>query len=59
MVDLFLEDEARAGTGLSFDEDFCESARDFSPFVDEVDSLLDLRVLRSPGMVVEKELGLL
>ena len=49
---LFLDDADLAGTGLSFDEELCESARAFSPFVEDVESLLDLRFLRSPGMIV-------
>lgn len=46
---------ARVGTGLSLLElVLCESGRAFSPFADDEDSLVDLRVrLVSPGMSVE------
>ena len=53
-IPLPFDDVVRAGTGLSFLElELCESARVFSPFVDEVESLLDLRLLLSPGIFVE------
>ena len=47
---LDLDEVVRAGTGLSLLEEDLESVRDFSPLVDELDSLLDLRFLRSLGM---------
>ena len=44
-------DDVRVGTGLSLLElELWESDRVFSPFVDEEDSLLDLRVRPSPGI---------
>ena len=54
-IPLPFDDVVRAGTGLSLLEaELWESARAFSPFVDDVESLLDLRFLRSLGMVVEE-----
>jgi hypothetical protein len=49
------EEDARVGTGLSLLElVLWESVRAFSPFADDEDSLLDLRVrLVSPGISVE------
>ena len=49
---LGFDDVVRAGRGLSFvDAELCESDRAFSPFVD-ADSLLDLKVRRSPGILL-------
>ena len=48
------DDVARAGNGLSlFDVELCESDLGFSPFV--VESLLDLRLLRSAGILIVNE----
>ena len=56
LVDPFLDGKAlpfddveRVGTGLSLEVELWESDRAVSPFVDEEDSLLDLRLRRSPG----------
>ena len=48
------DDVDRAGNGLSLvDVEFCESDLGFSPFV--VESLLDLRLLRSAGILIANE----
>ena len=49
---LLFDDVALVGTGLSLLEpELVEFERAFSPFVDEDDSLLDLRLRLSPGIV--------
>lgn len=48
-----LDDVDLAGRGLSFlDAELCESDRAFPPFVDDADSLLDRKVLRSPAILL-------
>ena len=54
---LLFDDVALVGTGLSLlDPELVEFERAFSPFVDEDDSLLDLRFRLSPG-ILEMLLG--
>lgn len=48
--DLPFDEGALVGTGLSLEFELCEFERAFSPLVEDEDSLLDLRFLRSPGI---------